>query len=66
MKARAVRELSPAEITQKIKEANDALFKLKIQHAGKQLTNPMKIMATRREKARMITILKEKNAVKVK
>ena len=58
--AKSLRELTETELTQKFRENSDASFKLKMQHALKQLANPLKIRLARREKARLITILKEK------
>ena len=60
MKATELRELSDDELIQKDEEVKDQLFKLKFQHALGQLENAMKLKNLKRERARILTILKER------
>ena len=60
MKPSELRELSDDELTQKDGELKDQLFKLKFQHALGQLEDAMKLKNIKRERARIMTILKER------
>ncbi len=60
MKAGQIREMSVDELKGKERELNEQLFRLRIQKSVGQLDNALKIRATRREIARLKTILKEK------
>ncbi|NPV13400.1 50S ribosomal protein L29 [candidate division WOR-3 bacterium] len=60
MKASELRELSKEELTRKIAELRDELFKLKLRRATEQLPNPVRLRILRREIARCLTVLKEK------
>ncbi|MGE0456310.1 MAG: 50S ribosomal protein L29 [Vicinamibacteria bacterium] len=60
MKADKVRELSVTELEHKQKELSEQLFKLRFQQAIGQLDNTMKLRETRRDIARVKTILKQK------
>ena len=60
MKADKVRELSVTELEHKQKELSEQLFKLRFQQAIGQLDNAMKLRETRRDIARVKTILKQK------
>ena len=62
MKAKEIRELSLAEIQQRIAEENEALQHLNFQHAIADIQNPMQLRHARRLVARLKTILKEKQA----
>ena len=62
MKAREIREMSPEELNAKLKELKTELFNLRFQHAINQLDNPHKIVDVKRDIARVLTILQEKNA----
>ena len=64
MKASELRELGREEIEKKIKEYKEELFNLRFQHAINQLDNPHKISDTKKDIARVMTILHEKNAGK--
>ena len=50
------------ELTAKLKELKNELFNLRFQHAINQLDNPHKIVDVKRDIARVMTILREKNA----
>ena len=60
MKAKEIREMSREEMTQKLEELKKDLFNLRFQHATNQLDNPIKIVAVKRDIARINTIIREK------
>lgn len=60
MKANQIRELTTAELQQKLKELKSELFNLRFQHATNQLDNPMRIVEVKRTIARIKTILRER------
>ncbi len=59
MKTSEIRELSAQELEDKVAEKAEELANIKFQHALHQLDNTAKVRITRRELARMRTILKE-------
>jgi len=59
MKASEIREMSPDEMRQKLQDAKQELFNLRFQHEVGQLENPQKLVQTKRDIARMRTILRE-------
>ncbi|HLP59274.1 MAG TPA: 50S ribosomal protein L29 [Candidatus Deferrimicrobium sp.] len=60
MKSKEIRSMTIDEIESKLTELQDKLFKQKIQKTLGQSENPFKIRDTRRDIARLITILAEK------
>ena len=60
MKASEYRNLSIEELAVKEKELAEALFNLKFQHATGQLDNTAQLKRTRKDIARVKTILVEK------
>ena len=62
MKAAELTKLSVEELNAKLKELKGELFNLRFQHAINQLDNPHKIVDVKRDIARVMTILHEKNA----
>ncbi len=60
MKASEYRDLSIEELVVKEKELAEALFNLKFQHATGQLDNTAQLKRTRKDIARVKTILVEK------
>ena len=62
MKATELRKMTSAELTSKLKELKSELFKLRFQNEINQLDNPHKITAVKKDIARVMTILQEKNA----
>jgi large subunit ribosomal protein L29 len=54
------RQMSEAEIQNKLNEAKAELFNLRIQHSISQLTNPSRISVVKRDIARMKTVLRER------
>jgi len=62
MKSSELRDLSVEELVQKERELKEELFNLKFQHATGQLENVMRITATKRDIARLKTVMNEKRA----
>jgi len=60
MKASEARDLSREERKQKVVELGEELFNLRFQHEIGQLENPQKMKQTKREIARLKTIINEK------
>ncbi len=60
MKAHELRDLSDAELKKRIQEEEEALANLRFQQVFSQLENPMKLNHTRKDIARMKTILRER------
>ena len=59
MKPTEIREMDPQERHQKLVELQETLFNLRFQHESGQLENPRKIEATKRDIARIQTIMRE-------
>jgi large subunit ribosomal protein L29 len=62
MKAKEIRSMTEEEIENKILEFEDKLFKQKVQKSLGQVENPHKIKETRRDIARLKTIIAEKRS----
>lgn len=62
MKGGELRDLSAEELRQKEKELAAQLFNLRFQHATGQLENTMALRKTRRDMARVKTVLRHKAA----
>ena len=62
MKAQELRALSAEQLGEKLKELKHELFNLRFQHAINQLDNPHKISEVKHDIARVMTVLREKNA----
>ncbi len=60
MRANELRQLSDAELRQKLEEAYQRLWSLRFQLATRQLQDTSQIRKTRREIARIKTILRER------
>lgn len=63
MKAKELKNLSVEELTKKLDELKKDLFMLRMQHATNQLDNPMQLNATKKDIARVKTIIREKTNV---
>ena len=57
-----LKKMSAEELTAKLNELKEELFTLRFQHAINQLDNPQKIVEVKRNIARVMTVLSEKNA----
>ena len=64
MKAAEIRELTVAEIEERIDAEKNNLLRMKLNHAVSPVENPTTIKKTRKDIARMMTILAEKTNVK--
>ncbi|OIO60710.1 MAG: 50S ribosomal protein L29 [Verrucomicrobia bacterium CG_4_10_14_3_um_filter_43_23] len=65
MKSKEIRELSREEIQSKIKECRSQLLGLRLKKQAMKIENPGKYANTRKDIARMETILREKENVSV-
>ena len=61
MKAKELREKTSEELNAKLKELKGDLFNLRFQLAINQLDNPHKIKEVKKDIARIMTILHQKN-----
>lgn len=59
MNAKEIRELTLAELNEKLADLKDQLFKLRFQLAINQLENPMSIVAVKKDIARVKTVIRE-------
>jgi large subunit ribosomal protein L29 len=66
VKATAFREMNADEIQARVAELREDLFNLRFRNTMKQLDNPLKIRESRREMARLLTVLKEKERATAK
>ena len=60
MKAAEIRDLSVAELNEKLSDLKAELFNLRFQHAIHQLENPMRLNAVKKDIARVKTVIKQK------
>jgi len=60
MKSEQIRELSQDDLRTKEKELHEQLFKLRFQKSIGQLENALKLRETRRDIARVKTVLRQK------
>ena len=60
MGANEFRDMSSADLERKLSELREEIGHLKLKRATSRLENPMKLRQTKRELARVETILKEK------
>ena len=63
VKPSAIREMTVEEIQARVAELREELFNLRFRNSMKQLDNPLKIREGRREMARLLTVLREKEQV---
>ena len=60
MKAKELKEMTTAELETKLSELKKDLFFLRMQHATNQLDNPLKINVVKKDIARIMTVIREK------
>jgi len=60
MKTSEIKELSKAEILERIQTDSDSLLRMKMNHAISPLDNPQVIVNVRRNVARLKTILRQR------
>ena len=61
MKAKELREMTDVELNKQLKDLKAELFNLRFQHAINQLDNPVRIDGVKKDSARVMTIMAEKN-----
>ena len=64
IKAQSMKEMTPDEIRLRVTELREELFNLRFRNSMRQLDNPLKIRESRREMARLLTVLREKEGRK--
>ena len=62
MKATELRNKTSEELEAMLKDLKSELFTLRFQHAINQLDNPRKIAETKKDIARVMTVMSEKKA----
>lgn len=62
MKVTELRDMTADQLQAKLKELKSELFNLRFQNAINQLDNPHKIADVKKDIARVMTVLQEKNA----
>ena len=62
MKAAELREMTAEQLQAKLGELKEELFNLRFQLEIKQLENPHQITDVKHDSARVMTVLREKNA----
>lgn len=64
MELKKMREMSEAELNAELLKMKKDLFNLRFQHVTGQLENPIKMRETKRDIARVKTIIREKELAK--
>jgi large subunit ribosomal protein L29 len=59
-----MRDQTVDEMRQRVADLREELFNLRFRNSMKQLDNPLKIREGRREMARLLTVLREKETVR--
>ncbi len=62
MKTVEIKDMTVADLTEKIVAEKESLRTMKLNHAVSPLENPSTIKSSRRDIARMMTVLSQKNA----
>ena len=65
MELKKMREMTEAELNAELLKMKKDLFNLRFQHVTGQLENPVKMRETKKDIARVKTIIKEKELAKV-
>lgn len=60
MKTKEIRDMGVEELEKKSRELSEELFRLRIRHSSGQLESPAMLERTRKDIARIKTILKER------
>ena len=60
MNAKEIRENTLPELNEQLAKLKEELFNLRFQHAINQLDNPMRIVAVKKDIARVQTVIREK------
>ena len=62
MKSSEIREFSTQDLVERIEAEKEKLSRMKMNHAVSPLENPNTIKESRRDIARMLTILRQRNS----
>lgn len=62
MKAKELRNLTTAQLEERLGSLKKDLFQLRLQHATNQLDNPQRIAAIKKDIARVQTVISEQRA----
>ena len=62
MKSAEIKDIATKDLQERIETEKAQLAKLKVQHAVSPVENPSIIKKNRRDIARMLTVLRQKNA----
>lgn len=66
MKSKQVLEMTNKELQTKLNELKSELFFLRFKNATNQLTNPMVLVETRRDIARIKTVIRQREIARAK
>ncbi len=66
MKSKQVLEMTDKELQDKLNELKAELFSLRFKNATNQLTNPMLLVETRRDIARVKTVIRQREIARAK
>ena len=66
MKSKQVLEMTDKELQTKLNELTSELFFLRFKNATNQLTNPMVLVETRRDIARIKTVIRQREIARAK
>ena len=66
MKPNKVREMTDVELENELSNLKAQLFRLRFQSATNQLDNPLQIKSVRKDIARILTVLKEREILAAK
>lgn len=66
MKSKQVLEMTDKELLTKLNELKSELFFLRFKNATNQLTNPMVLVETRRDIARVKTVMRQRELARAK
>lgn len=66
MKSKQVLEMTDKELQTKLNELKSELFFLRFKNANNQLTNPMVLVETRRDIARIKTVIRQREIARAK
>jgi len=61
MKMSELREMTDDELMQKVEDLREELFNLRFQNVRNRLENPLKMRVKRKDIARILTLLTERN-----
>ena len=65
MELKKMREMTEVELNAELDNMKKELFNLRLQHVTGQLENPVKLRETKRDIARVKTVIREKELAKV-